>query len=413
MIPDIKVNQDRLYNDFLELAAIGATPDGGVNRLALSPNDLKARAWFADRIESAGLALRDDDAGNLSAVLYSDEPGAKTLLIGSHLDSVPNGGRYDGAVGVLSALECLRTLKENGIKLPLHVEAIDFTDDEGCWKSMFGCRALAGALTQEDLTSINFGDGPFRAALMQAGIDPRAIYRASRAPQSIAGYLEVHIEQGSRLDQSSIDIGIVTGVVGRSTLQITFFGQPGHSGTTDMYKRRDALRGASLFIVRAHDLVRERYGDGIFNCGDVNVEPGMFNIIPSKACLTIEVRHVSEKLMLDMETAILSTARECAASYGLTVETKRLTNMPAATLAAGFVEAFEAVCDHIGLTHTRLVSYAGHAAQVLAHFTPSGMIFIPSVGGISHHPNEYTEWDDVVNGANVLLHAILLLSSAS
>jgi len=410
-MPDLKINQERLYADFLQLAAIGATPEGGVSRLALSAEDIQARAWFADKIEIAGLIVRDDDAGNLSGVLPSDQPGAKTLLVGSHLDTVPNGGRYDGAIGVLCALECLRTIKEAGIKLPLHLEAINFTDDEGCWKSLFGCRALAGSLSPEDHSEINYGEGSFRAALMQAGIDPRAIWRSSRAPQSICAYLEVHIEQSPRLYRDNVDIGVVTGIVGRSTYNVTFIGQAGHSGTTDMYKRRDALRGAALFIVRAHDLVRERYGDGIFNCGDVTVEPGMFNVIPSKACLTVECRHVSHKLMTEMETAVIALAHQCAATYGLSVETEKITTMPAATLAAGVIHTIESVCDDLGLTHERLVSYSGHSPQILAHFTDTGMIFIPSVDGISHHPNEFTEWDDVINGANVLLQTMMRVAS--
>lgn len=413
VMPDLKINADRLYADFLELARIGATPEGGVSRLALSANDIQARSWFADKVESSGLTVRDDDAGNLSGVLYSHEPGAKTLLLGSHLDSVPNGGKYDGAIGILCGLECLRTIHEAGYELPFHLEIIDFTDDEGCWKSLFGCRALAGTLAPEDLNAINYGEGAFRAALMQVGIDPRAIWRASRAPQSICGYLEVHIEQGPRLHRDGKNIGVVTGIVGRSTYQVSFIGQAGHSGTTDMYKRRDALRGAALFIVRAHDLVRERYGDGIFNCGDVTVEPGMFNVIPSKTCLTVECRHVSAKLMGEMETAVLSLAHQCAATYGLTVQTEKIAHMPAATLAAGMIQVLEGACDDLGLTHTRLVSYSGHSPQILADFTDSGMIFIPSVNGVSHHPDEFTEWGDVVNGANVLLRAILKVAQGT
>jgi len=409
-MPDLKINQERMYADFLELANIGATTDGGVTRLALSANDIEARSWFVDKIENAGLVVRDDDAGNLGGVLHSNEPGAKTLLLGSHLDSVPNGGKYDGAVGIVAALECLRTIKEAGVELPINLEVINFTDDEGCWKSLFGCRALAGALSPQDLADINFGEGSFRAALMQTGIDPRAIWRASRAPQSICGYLEVHIEQGPRLDRDGTNIGVVTGIVGRSTYQVTFIGQAGHSGTTDMYKRRDALRGAALFIVRAHDLVRERYGDGIFNCGDVTVEPGMFNVIPSKACLTVECRHVSAKLMVEMEAAIASLAHQCAATYGLTVKTEKIATMPAANLAAGVIHLLESVCDDLGLTHTRMFSYSGHAPQILSEFTDAGMIFIPSVDGVSHHPDEFTEWHDVVNGANVLLQTVLRMA---
>ncbi len=403
----LRIDGDRLYADFLQLREIGATPEGGVTRLALSPEDLTARAWFADRVDEAGLTVQDDDAGNLSGVLASRDPNAKTLLIGSHLDSVPNGGRYDGSIGVLAALECLRTLREAEIDFPVHLEVINFTDDEGTWRSMFGCRAFAGVLTADDLTDQHVDNAPFRAAMARAGIDPRAIYRARRKPETLAGYLELHIEQSSRLARAGINIGAVTGIVGRTTYLLTFKGQAGHSGTTDMYKRHDALRGAALFVVRGHDMVRERYGDGIFNVGDIEVKPGAYNIIPSRARLLMECRHISEKHLSEMETALLGIARECAASNGLEVEPQHVIHIPAATMAAGMIQAVEHAADLLDLTHTRLFSYAGHSAQILSHLFPSGMIFIPSVDGISHSPNEFTEWSDVINGTNVLLQTIL------
>jgi hydantoinase/carbamoylase family amidase len=407
VIPNLRIDSERLWSDFAALSEIGATPEGGISRLALSPEDLSARAWFADRIEEAGLLVRDDDAGNLSGVLSSRNRKAKTLLIGSHLDSVPNGGRYDGAIGVLAALECLRTIHESGLELPLNLEAISFTDDEGTWRSMFGCRAFAGEIKAEDMTDQRVDNAPFRAALQRAGIEARAVPCAKRDPDSLAGYLELHVEQSSRLDRAGVNIGSVTGIIGRTTYRITFKGQAGHSGTTDMYKRRDALRGAAMFVVRGHDMVRERYGDGIFNVGDIEVEPGAYNIIPSGARLLMECRHTSEKLLGDMETALLGIARECAAANGLEVTYEHLIHVPAATMAAGLIQDIEHAADSLGLSHMRLFSYSGHSAQILARLIPSAMLFIPSVEGISHHPQEFTEWSDVVNGANVLLQTIL------
>ncbi|MCC6804606.1 MAG: Zn-dependent hydrolase [Anaerolineae bacterium] len=404
---NLRIDGERMHADFLQLSEIGATPDGGISRVALSPQDLAARAWFADRIEEAGLAVRDDDAGNLSGVLTSRQPNAKTLLIGSHLDSVPNGGRYDGAVGILAGLECLRTLRAAGVELPVHLEIINFTDDEGNWRSMFGCRALAGMLTADDLTDQHVDNAPFRAAMSRAGIDPRAIYRARRSPAKLAGYLELHIEQSARLHRAGINIGVVSGIVGRTTYLLTFTGQAGHSGTTDMYKRRDALRGAALFVVRGHDTVRERYGDGIFNVGDIEVEPGAFNVSPSRARLLMECRHVSEKQLAEMETTLLGIARECAAANGLEMESEHVVHVPAATMAAGVIQAIEQSADMLDLSHMRMFSYSGHSAQILSKLMPSGMIFIPSVDGIGHRPDEFTEWSDVINGANVLLQTIL------
>lgn len=409
-LPKLRINGDRLRADFDELALIGATPEGGISRLALSLADQAARAWLADRIEAAGLLLQDDDAGNVSGVLRCPDEDAKTLLLGSHLDSVPNGGRYDGAVGVLAALECLRTVSEAGMRLPVHLEVINFTDDEGCWKSLFGSRALAGTLGDSDLSTIRNDNDPFMAALAQAGLDVITVPLAQRDREDLAGYLELHIEQGPRLERAGLNIGVVTNIVGRSTYAITFYGQAGHSGTTDMYQRRDALRGAAQFIVRAHDLVRARYGDGIFNCGNVEVKPGKFNIIPSQARLTVECRHTSEALMAEMEAAVQRLARECAVPAGLEVRIEQTARMAAAAMSSQVIQAIETACDRLDMTRTRLVSYAGHDAQTLAPITPSGMIFIPSVNGIGHSPQEFTAWHDVENGANVLLAAALHLA---
>jgi len=397
--------------DFDELMQIGGTPAGGVDRTALSEADWQARLWLADRIEEAGLTVRDDDAANLSGVLYSERLGAQTLLVGSHLDSVPNGGRFDGAVGIVAALECLRVILNAGIELPVHLELINFTDDEGTWHSLFGARALAGLLPEQILNENDSENTSFRASLARVGLNLRDVGNAARDPSSLAGYLELHIEHGTRLEAADCHIGIVTSIVGRTTYALTFHGQAGHSGTTDMYRRRDALRGAAQFIVRAHDMVRARYGDGIFNCGDIHVEPGKYNIIPSEARLTVEVRHVSEKLMGEMETAMLQIARECAAAHALTVDIDRQIHMPAATMAAGFAEAIADSCRALDLSHMELVSYAGHAAQPLSQITPCGMLFIPSVGGIGHSPMEFTPWEDVVDGANVLLQTLLRIAS--
>ncbi|MEP7292463.1 MAG: Zn-dependent hydrolase [Chloroflexota bacterium] len=411
VLPNLRIDAERLRADFEALSEIGATPEGGVSRLALSPEDLTARAWFADQIDEAGLLVRDDDAGNLGGVLKSLNSDAKTLLIGSHLDSVPNGGRYDGTIGVLAGLECLRTLREAEIELPVHLEAISFTDDEGTWRSMFGCRAFAGEIASDDMTDHRVDNAPFRAAMSRAGIDARALFRARRDPATLAGYLELHIEQSSRLARAGVNIGVVTGIVGRTTYLLSFKGQAGHSGTTDMYRRRDALRGAAMFVVRAHDMVRERYGDGIFNVGDIDVEPGAFNIIPSGARLLMECRHVSEKHLGEMETALLSIARECAAANGLEVEPQHIIHVPAATMAAGLIQAIEDSADALGLTHMRQFSYSGHSAQILSRLIPCAMIFIPSVDGISHHPTEFTDWSDVINGANLLLQTILSVAN--
>lgn len=406
----LHIDSDRLLTDFNELAEIGATVDGGVSRLALSNEDLEARAWLADRFIDAGLGVRDDDAGNLSGVLHSDLPDAKTLLIGSHLDSVPNGGRYDSSVGAIAGLECLRTIREAEIKLPVHVEVIDFTDEEGCWQSLFGSRALTSNLDQTFLSDSDGDYGPFRAALFRAGIRPVDVYKARRDPATVMGYLELDIEQGHRLDREGVDIGVVTGIIGRTTYLLTFHGEASHSGTTAMGERRDALLGASIYVCSAHHFTRDNFPEGVFNCGNLEVSPGAFNIIPSEARLTMECRHPDKAMLEEMEQALIQLAEDEADNHDLTLTVRRATHMPAATLTPQVVDAVEEACEHVEASHQRLISYAGHDAQFMSGFTNTGMIFVPSVGGISHSPKEYTEWRHIVLGTNVLLHTILRIA---
>lgn len=402
------INSQRLLEDFNALAEIGETVDGGVNRLALSNEDLQARAWFADKVDSVGLMVRDDDVGNLSGVLLCDSADAQTLMIGSHMDTVPNGGRYDGTIGILGGLECLRTIKEHGIKLPFHLEVINFTDEEGAWQSLFGSRGLTGKLHSQ-VTDTETDYGPFRAALFRAGIRPIDIYKAKRNPKDICGYLELHIEQGPRLDRDNKDIGIVTGIVGRDNYEIVFKGEASHSGTTERPRRKDALLAAATFITEAHSLWHHDYPYGIFNCGSLQVFPGAFNIVPSEARLKVEIRHEEEDVLEKWKTSLLDLAQDQATYRGLDVSSRFVQHTPAVHLSKRIEETIESVCEELNISYCHLTSFAGHDSQVMSSFTDTGMIFVPSVNGISHSPQEFTEWDDVVRGVNVLLHTVLKL----
>ncbi len=406
----LTINSERLSTDFDELAQIGATVDGGVSRLALSNEDLEARLWLANRFEQTGLLVKDDAAGNLSGVLRCPNPDAKTLLIGSHLDSVPNGGRYDGSIGILAGLECARTLQDAPHDLPFHLEIINFTDEEGCWQSLFGSRALTGNLVDSIMSDSQKDFGPFRAALFRAGIRPSEIYLARREPETLIGYLEMHIEQSTVLDDSDVSIGVVTGIVGRQTYQITFRGEAAHSGTTRASARRDALLGAAQFITNAHRLVDSEFPSGVLNCGNLTVKPGAFNVIPSLARVTIETRHADKDLLIAQTNTLLDLARAVADEHALNLELIQLSAMPAATMAGSMVLALEKSCQALDISSIRMTSFAGHDAQFLSGFCPTGMIFVPSVGGISHSPKEFTPWQRVVEGTQVLLNTILHLA---
>ncbi|MFQ5343325.1 MAG: Zn-dependent hydrolase, partial [Anaerolineae bacterium] len=395
---------------------------GGVSRPAMSPADVEGRAWFRARVEAAGLQFRQDGAGNLSAILPADDPGTPTLLVGSHLDSVPNGGRFDGALGVLAALESLRTIKEAssrgsargaGLRLPVHLEAISFTDEEGAVLGLLGSQAVAGQLTPEHLDQARGGQEQLEAGLRRLSITRQSILTARRDPAKLIAFVELHIEQGTRLEEAGIDIGVVTSIVGIRSHWLRFVGQAAHAGTTPMDRRADALWGATAFMQRARDLVMTRFSPGVMNCGQLHVQPGAFNIVPAEVRLALEFRHGTESQLDEMEHALFSLAEEVAREHGLTVEAAPADHCLAAPLDEDVMQAIERATTKLGLRHARLVSFAGHDTQAMSRITPSAMLFVPSVAGISHNPREFTRPEDVVNGANSLLHTLLELGENS
>src|ERR1051325_4028904 len=288
MTENLRVNSDRMLAAFNELALIGATTEGGVHRPALSEAHLEARKWFREEIERSGLEFHTDGAGNHSAVLTCQPSNsstgsgqvAQTLLLGSHLDSVPNGGRFDGALGVMAAFEVLRTFQENGVKLRVNLEAIDFTDEEGTLVGLLGSAALTGHLHPEILQNPRGGRENLLDGMKRAGLSEEGMMSAKRPKESIAGYLELHIEQGKRLERAGINIGVVSAIVGLSSYRLSFIGRADHAGSTTMHDRLDASLGASAFTLSARELVMKNFPNCVMNIGDMNFSPGAFNIVP-------------------------------------------------------------------------------------------------------------------------------------
>ena len=406
----LTINVRRLLDDLAELSQIGATPDGGVHRPAFSPANLEARAWFQARVEAAGLHFRRDGAGNLSAALPCATRTARTLLCGSHLDSVPQGGRFDGALGALGALEALRTIKEAGLELPVHLEAICFTDEEGAHHHLLGSRAFTGQLPPTELAHPHSKPNHFTTGLQRAGLTIDSILSAQRDPATLAGYVELHIEQGKRLEEAEAALGVVTSVVGFRSFWLNFRGEAAHSGTCAMDARRDALRGAAEFILWAQQMVIDRFQPGTMNCGVIKTSPGAFNIVPGRVKLALEFRHASQEHLDAMETTLIALAHDAAQVHGLRLDVTPLGGVEPAQFDDRVVGAIESAADRLDLSHMRLVSFSGHDAQSLSRVTPAAMIFVPSVNGISHSPKEYTRDEDVVNGASALLHTLLILA---
>lgn len=406
----LRIDSNRMRADFDALAEIGTTRDGGLDRTTFSDAHLAARAWFHERARAAGLELRVDSAANHSAVLLAREPGARTLLLGSHLDSVRRGGRYDGALGVVAALEVLRVVKDAGLDLPVSLEAIDFTDEEGTLICTLGSEAFTGELSRESLAVARGGRDVFVRELERMGLTEDGFLAARRDPVSLVGYLELHIEQGPVLDRAQTDIGIVTGVNGSSSFLVVFEGEARHAGTTPMDARHDAALGAAGFVLGVRETVTRDFPGCVATVGDIATDPGSFNVIPGTARLRLECRSPDAAELEALGQALSRRAAAEASAWGLGVTVDPVGRSAPAPTDERVREALATAAITLGLTAMELPSGAGHDARALAAITPSGMVLVPSVGGVSHDPAEYTAWEDCINGANVLLGAAVELA---
>lgn len=408
----LRVDAGRLRTRFDALARIGATAAGGVHRPAFSDAHRAARAWFAETATAAGLDAYVDGAGNHSGRLMCGPPEAPTLLLGSHLDSVPNGGRYDGALGVLCALEVVETIRDAGLRLPVHLEAIDFTDEEGTWLPLLGSRALAGQLRPADVAQPQGGADAFADALATAGLTPEGLLGAARPPDALAGYLEVHIEQGTRLEAVGMPVGIVTSIVGIDRWHVTFTGRADHAGTVSMADRRDAALGAAAFTLAAREVVLSNFPEAVANVGRVDLAPGAFNVVPETARVWLEARTPSAERLAALGEQLMQAAREQAVRFGLRFSVEPIGGVAPTPMASEAQQALREAAEALGLGAPELTSGAGHDAQALAAVCPAGMLFVPSTAGRSHTPEEHTPWAACVDGANVLLQAALRMAGA-
>ena len=405
----IRVNEKRFLEDFSRLTRDGATSEGGLNRPALSEAHLAARETFRNMIWERGFQIREDTAGNLSACYALPGTGKPVLLLGSHLDSVANGGRFDGALGVAAAFEVLQILRDHGADPEMPVEVIDFTDEEGTWVSLLGSRAMSGQLTRKDLTNPRGNPEAFQRALERAGLSISGLLDAARPAESLQAYLELHIEQGTRLERSETDIGVVTGMVGIHMFLVTFLGQSNHAGTTPMNKRRDAALGAAEFCLMVQKTVMDDYPDCVATVGRMDFSPGAFNIVANRVTVFMELRSEDATRAGALEQALRKTSLSISAKFDLKVDFRHLESVAERKMAPTIVEQFESSVDLLGLSSRRLPSLAGHDAQSMATLCPAGLIFVPSAGGFSHSFREYTPWEACVEGANVLLHTAMQL----
>lgn len=400
------VDGGRILERVHEMAKIGRSPQGGVNRIAYSSADLQCRAYVVELMRAAQLEIRVDAAGNIIGRREGSSAKLPILLTGSHLDSVPEGGIYDGTIGVITAIEVAQVLAERRLSTRHPLEVIVFQNEE---EGLFGSRAICGDLSNRDLNLPSQSGKTIREGIEYIGGNPRELASARRRPGDVAVYLEYHIEQGPVLENDGIDIGIVEGIVGVNRWEVTIDGFSNHAGTTPMNRRKDALLVAARFIEAVNRIVRETSGLQVGTIGRIRVLPNAPNVIPGKVILSLDLRDLDSAGIESLYEEIASAGKQIATSGGATITFKQTSvQVPALTDARVRQSIFDSAVE-LGLTTKVLRSGAGHDAQAIARIAPMGMIFIPSLEGISHTPEEYSRPTDIVNGANVALRTLLKL----
>ena len=404
----LRVNGERVNAHLRELAQFGKTPEGGTHRVAYSDTDVQARQYAISLMRDAKLEVSIDAAGNIVGRRGGSDTALKPLMIGSHIDSVPAGGSYDGQVGSMGAIEVAQTLAENNVRLRHPLEVVLFQNEEG---GTIGSLALAKGLTEKDLNIVTNSKKTIREGIKFIGGDPDKLNVAVRKQGDLAGYVELHIEQGGILHREKIDIGVVEGIVGVFWWEVTIEGFANHAGTTPMNGRRDALLAAAKYIDAVNRIVTSMPGRQVGTVGKIQAFPGAYNIIPGKVTTSLGLRDLDAAKVQMIFEKIQAEVRRIEATTGTKFDFRQINTSQPAPTDPRFRRVIDDAARQLGLTTKLMPSGAGHDAQEIALLCPVGMIFVPSRDGISHSPREFSEPADIINGVNVLLQTLLKLDA--
>lgn len=404
---NLSISADKMEKRILELANYGKNAEGHSTRVAFSEADLEARAYVMEEMKKAGLEVSVDFAGNIIGRRKGKDDDRPLIAFGSHIDTVPDGGNYDGCVGSMAGLEIMILLQELGIQTNHPLELIIFSNEEG---GVMGSRALAGVLSAQALKVTNSTGYSMEEGISRLGGDPKRLDEIVRKPGDLAVFLELHIEQGGILEQKNLDIGVVEGIVGINWWDVKVSGFANHAGTTPMDMRKDALLAASQFVLMVNEVTNSFEGHQVGTVGMIEAQPGAPNVIPGEVNMSLEIRDLSSEKILKMYDEMVKRAEKIAEKYHVefSFSPTDATSKPALT-DEGLRDLIEETSKALGHSSMRMQSGAGHDAQDMAIIAPTGMIFVPSKGGISHSPKEFTSAEDMANGANVLLQTILEL----
>ncbi|MFA1736646.1 Zn-dependent hydrolase [Lysinibacillus fusiformis] len=401
-----KCNSRRLQELIEQFSQFGATENGGVTRLSLSDEDVLARNYFCECCEALGMDIHVDDMGNIYATL-AGKKDVPPIVMGSHLDSVEKGGRFDGVLGVLTAIEAIRTIKENEIEVDIPLMIVNFTNEEGARfdPAMMSSGVITSKFAKEKMLQSTDKNGVrFHEALHASGYEGE---QANRLKEALA-YIELHIEQGPVLEAKQREIGVVEGVLGMVCYEITITGQSNHAGTTPMSMRKDPMIVASTIITELHEQLGKIDEQLVFTFGRLNVSPNIHTVIPNKVTFTIDSRHQDPEVMEQVED-ILNALPETAG--GCNIHPVKLWGRETVYFDTAICNEVERACQSFGYTAHRMFSGAGHDAQYMAGMVPSAMIFVPSIEGKSHCEEEKTTFEDCAKGADILLETVLTLQT--
>jgi N-carbamoyl-L-amino-acid hydrolase len=402
-----RVNEARMVGRLTELAKFGRDDNGHGYRVAYSKGDQEGRAWFMAQMKQAGLEPVIDAAGNLIGKRRGKNPSLKPIAFGSHIDMVPDGGNYDGPLGSISALEVIDVLNEHKLFTEHPLEVIIFANEEG---GTIGSMAMAGGLTKAGLQQKSQQGLSMAEGIKAIGGNPDAINSCIRKKGDLRAWLELHIEQGGILARENVQIGVVEGIVGIVHWEVTVTGFANHAGTTPMNQRQDALLAAARFIVAVNEVITSVKGNQVGTIGKIAATPNAYNVIPGKVVLGLEIRDLAADKIELLFQEIEKRATTIATESHTTIHFDRQANAskPALTDKA-LQRAIQASANALGLSTKVMQSGAGHDSQEIAAIAPVAMIFVPSMGGISHSYKEFTKPGDMTNGANVLLQTVLAI----
>lgn len=412
----MRINAERLKSHFEQISQFGKIGETGVCRPAHSPEEKQAFELAMKWMKEAGMETRIDHFGNLIGRLEGKKKDAPILMLGSHLDSQPYGGRFDGVAGVLAAIETVKTMSELSIEPECPIEVVSFADEEG-WrfnKGLFGVRGILGKLEEGELSRSDHNGITREQALKDFGCNPELFEQSIYPPKSISAFLELHIEQGPVLDKMNVPIGIVTAISGPLWLTVKLKGFAGHAGSVPMNMRQDALVGAAEIILALNEIAKQEDGTPtVSTVGSLNVFPNSRNIIPEEVVLTLDLRDMNQERRDRYEQQLIEKIKQVAAKHQLTYEITVDTNSEPRFCAKWIQETIENACKELGVNAPKLMSGPFHDSLQMSYECDYGMIFVRCKDGISHNPAEYSSYDDLALGTEVMLTTVLEMINRS